>query len=55
MFYVLYPIGITSEAVLVWKASEAAGEPWKFVGWGVLGLYVPGLSPRSLRYVGNVG
>ncbi|CAO1599118.1 MAG: hypothetical protein LQ349_002298 [Xanthoria aureola] len=42
MFYVLYPIGITSEAVLVWKASEAAGEPWKFVGWGVLGLYVPG-------------
>ncbi|KAL8852354.1 MAG: hypothetical protein Q9221_002738 [Calogaya cf. arnoldii] len=42
MFYVLYPVGITSEAVLVWKASEAAGEPWKFVGWGVLGLYVPG-------------
>lgn len=47
MFYVLYPIGITSEAVLVWKASEAAGEPWKFVGWGVLGLYVPGLSPTE--------
>ncbi|KAL8675002.1 MAG: hypothetical protein Q9168_000597 [Polycauliona sp. 1 TL-2023] len=42
MFYVLYPVGITSEAVLVWKASEAAGEPWKFVGWGVLGLYIPG-------------
>ncbi|KAL9633256.1 MAG: hypothetical protein Q9204_003470 [Flavoplaca sp. TL-2023a] len=42
MFYVLYPIGITSEAVLVWKASEAAREPWRFVGWGVLGLYVPG-------------
>ncbi|KAL8900997.1 MAG: hypothetical protein Q9192_000773 [Flavoplaca navasiana] len=41
MFYVLYPVGITSEAVLVWKASEAAREPWKFVGWGVLGLYVP--------------
>ncbi|KAL8860008.1 MAG: hypothetical protein Q9178_003557 [Gyalolechia marmorata] len=42
MFYVLYPVGITSEAVLVWKASEAAGEPWKWVGWGILGLYVPG-------------
>ncbi|KAL8735979.1 MAG: hypothetical protein Q9166_000541 [cf. Caloplaca sp. 2 TL-2023] len=42
MFYVLYPVGITSEAVLVWKASEAAGEPWRWVGWGVLGLYVPG-------------
>lgn len=49
MFYVLYPIGITSEAVLVWKASEEAGEPWKWVGWGILGLYVPGRSfpPRS--------
>ncbi|KAL8694470.1 MAG: hypothetical protein Q9218_000883 [Villophora microphyllina] len=42
MFYVLYPVGISSEAVLVWKASEVAGEPWKWVGWGVLGLYVPG-------------
>lgn len=43
MFYVLYPVGISSEAVLVWKASEAAGEPWKWVGWGLLGIYVPGL------------
>lgn len=42
MFYVLYPVGISSEAVLVWKASEAAGEPWKWVGWGLLGIYVPG-------------
>ncbi|KAL8763219.1 MAG: hypothetical protein Q9184_000937 [Pyrenodesmia sp. 2 TL-2023] len=42
MFYVLYPMGITSECVLVWKASEAAGEPWRWVGWIVLGLYVPG-------------
>ncbi|KAL8628896.1 hypothetical protein Q9189_005389 [Teloschistes chrysophthalmus] len=42
MFYVLYPVGITSETVLVWKASEATEEPWKWVGWGVLGLYIPG-------------
>ncbi|KAL8930602.1 MAG: hypothetical protein Q9208_000472 [Pyrenodesmia sp. 3 TL-2023] len=41
MFYVLYPMGITSECVLVWKASEAAGEPWRWVGWMLLGLYVP--------------
>ena len=50
MFYILYPIGITSEAVLVWKASEAAQEPWKFVGWGVLGLYVPGLYTWIFSY-----
>ncbi|KAL9603082.1 MAG: hypothetical protein Q9219_001447 [cf. Caloplaca sp. 3 TL-2023] len=42
MFYVLYPIGISSEAALVWKASQAAEEPWTWVGWGLLGLYVPG-------------
>ncbi|KAL8865063.1 MAG: hypothetical protein Q9174_007090 [Haloplaca sp. 1 TL-2023] len=42
MFYVLYPVGISSECVLIWKASEEAGEPWKWVAWGVLGLYVPG-------------
>ena len=43
MFYVLYPVGISSEAVLVYKASEAVGEPWKWIGWGILGLYVPGM------------
>ncbi|KAL8811269.1 MAG: hypothetical protein Q9200_001929 [Gallowayella weberi] len=42
MFYVMYPMGITSEAVLIWKASEAVGGTWSWVGWGVLGLYVPG-------------
>ncbi|KAI4197813.1 MAG: hypothetical protein LQ346_002910 [Caloplaca aetnensis] len=48
MFYVLYPVGITSECVLVWKASQAAGEPWRWVGWTVLGLYVPGMCFYSL-------
>lgn len=43
MFYVLYPVGILSEAMLLGKASEAAGEPWRWVGWGILGLYVPGM------------
>lgn len=42
-FWVLYPVGITSECVLVWKASCAAEEAW--VRWAfrlVLGAYVPG-------------
>ncbi|KAL8835631.1 MAG: hypothetical protein Q9170_003248 [Blastenia crenularia] len=42
MFYILYPVGITSEAVLVWKATQSTGEPWKWIGWGLLALYVPG-------------
>ncbi|KAI4132660.1 MAG: hypothetical protein LQ338_000600 [Usnochroma carphineum] len=42
MFYVLYPVGIASECVLVWKASVAAGSQWRWIGWAVLGLYVPG-------------
>ncbi|KAI4163452.1 MAG: hypothetical protein LQ342_002959 [Letrouitia transgressa] len=43
MFYVFYPVGITSEVVLVWRAGQAAREGWlRGVFWGVLGLYVPG-------------
>ena len=42
-FYVLYPVGISSECVLVWKASMAADMPLKWLFWGVLGVYVPGL------------
>jgi very-long-chain (3R)-3-hydroxyacyl-CoA dehydratase len=43
-FYVLYPLGITSEVALVWKASVSGevGAPVKWVLWGVLGVYVPG-------------
>ena len=49
-FYVLYPIGISSECVLIWKASRVAEVPLKWVFWGALGIYVPGLYfPRSLR------
>ena len=49
-FYVLYPIGISSECVLIWKASLVAEVPLKWVFWGVLGIYVPGwYFPRSER------
>ena len=41
-FYVLYPIGISSECVLVWKASTVAETSLKWVFWAVLGVYVPG-------------
>ena len=41
-FYMLYPIGISSECVLIWKASMVAEVPLKWVFWGVLGIYVPG-------------
>ena len=41
-FYVLYPIGISSECMLVWKASIVADRPLDWVFWGILGVYVPG-------------
>ncbi|KAL8793956.1 MAG: hypothetical protein Q9195_003469 [Heterodermia aff. obscurata] len=41
-FYALYPLGICSECVLVWKAGGEAGG-WVQLGcWAVLGAYVPG-------------
>lgn len=42
-FYVLYPLGITSEAMLVWKASTVANGLVPTVLWVILALYVPGL------------
>lgn len=53
MFYVLYPVGITSECMLVWKASEAAGGTWRWVGLGVLGLYVPGTCHQAKGHFGE--
>ena len=43
-FYVLYPLGITSEWMLVFKAStgEEVGELEKWVLWAALAAYVPG-------------
>ena len=38
----LYPIGISSECSLIWKASWVAEWPVWWVFWGVLGVYVPG-------------
>jgi very-long-chain (3R)-3-hydroxyacyl-CoA dehydratase len=44
-FYVLYPIGISSECIMVWKALKPAAE-WNPLYWWflvvVLVIYVPG-------------
>ena len=41
-FYVLYPVGITSEWVLVVKASREAEGAEKAAWWLALGAYLPG-------------
>ena len=41
-FYVLYPVGISSECILIWKASMVAEMHLEWVFWAVLGIYVPG-------------
>lgn len=41
-FFVLYPMGITSEVVMVWKASLVAGKYETLGLWAVLAIYVPG-------------
>jgi very-long-chain (3R)-3-hydroxyacyl-CoA dehydratase len=45
-FYVLYPIGISSECIMVWKALKPAAE-WNPLYWWflvvVLAIYVPGM------------
>ena len=41
-FFVLYPVGIGSEMVMVWRAMGGMGRDGRVVGWTVLGLYVPG-------------
>jgi very-long-chain (3R)-3-hydroxyacyl-CoA dehydratase len=49
-FLVLYPMGVSSECWLVWKASTVVGdalgvkgEYWRYAMWAVLGVYVPGI------------
>ena len=41
-FYVLYPMGITSEVILVWSASQAARTEIAWGFWAILTTYVPG-------------
>jgi very-long-chain (3R)-3-hydroxyacyl-CoA dehydratase len=49
-FLVLYPMGVSSECWLVWKASQVVGdwagvkgEYWRYAMWAVLAVYVPGI------------
>lgn len=45
-FFVLYPLGITSECALVYLAADPAGRHWgdvyRYALYGVLAVYVPG-------------
>ena len=44
-FFVLYPIGITSECVIIYKSIEPATEEFGALGnagWVALAIYVPG-------------
>lgn len=47
-FYVLYPLGITSECMLVYGATGPAGQKSGWIGEGVLyailAIYVPGMA-----------
>lgn len=54
-FYVLYPVGIVSECLLVWKASVVAERWVQVVFWGVLGVYVPGESMLAGGFGGGKG
>ncbi|KAI5465667.1 tyrosine phosphatase-like protein [Mariannaea sp. PMI_226] len=44
-FYILYPIGISSECNLIWRAIKPAGEMHPYFPYGlyaILAIYVPG-------------
>ena len=41
-FFVLYPLGIGSECMLMWRASRVAPEMERYAIWAVLAGYVPG-------------
>lgn len=45
MFFMLYPMGISSEMWLVYRAIQPAEKidpMWRYVGYAVLGIYFPG-------------
>jgi very-long-chain (3R)-3-hydroxyacyl-CoA dehydratase len=56
-FFVLYPLGITSECVLIYLATGPAGDVnplYKWALFGVLAIYVPGkvaIPWRQIRLV----
>lgn len=49
-FFVLYPLGITSECALIWLATGPAGEQgdiYKWILYAILAIYIPGKSPLA--------
>ena len=45
-FFVLYPVGISSEVVMMWKASAEMSDLGRYVVYAVLTAYVPGEHPN---------
>lgn len=49
-FYVLYPLGISSEMWLVHKSIDPASKRnplFRYILWAVLAIYVPGMTPST--------
>jgi very-long-chain (3R)-3-hydroxyacyl-CoA dehydratase len=54
-FYVLYPIGISSECILIWKALKPAVTLHPLYQWflvAMLVIYVPGTTPLLTDEIG---
>ena len=43
MFFVLYPLGIMSEVVMMWKAGEVANKEVQYTLLAVMVAYIPGM------------
>lgn len=55
-FFVLYPLGISSECWLVWKATEPAESVNPLLKWaliGILVIYIPGESCQKVQLMTN--
>ncbi|MCJ1270352.1 hypothetical protein MMC22_010248 [Lobaria immixta] len=53
-FYVLYPVGIASEMLLIFKASEIAKKTWQWVYLGILLAYIPGLHSSFSHIISTI-
>ena len=43
MFFVLYPLGIMSEVVMMWKACEVARKEVQYALLAIMVAYIPGM------------
>ena len=48
-FFVLYPVGISSEVMMMWKASTEMEDFGRYAVYAVLAGYIPGESDATCR------